>query len=171
MKICNRCKTEKPKTEFYKKSAAKDGLFWWCRACHKESMKAKYHDLAKDENYRAKERKRISDFWAANPDIRKKCGQDYASKNLAKLVANANKYRASKAKRTPVWLTDDDFWAIEQAYELASLRTKLFGFQWHVDHVIPLHGELVSGLHVPHNLQVIPAWDNRSKSNRFTVET
>jgi hypothetical protein len=171
MKVCNHCGVNKPKTEFYRKSTAKDGLFWWCRACHKENMKAKYHELAKDEAYRVRERGRMDAFWAANPDIRKRCSQEYASKNKAKLTANASKYRASKAKRTPAWLTDDDFWIIEEAHTLAALRTKLFGFQWHVDHVVPLHGELVSGLHVPHNLQVIPAWDNRSKSNRFTITT
>lgn len=171
MKTCNRCRVEKPKTDFYKKSTAKDGLFWWCRVCHKESMKSKYHELAKDTAYQIRERERVSAFWAANPDIRKKSGQTYADKNKAKLIANASKYRASKGKRTPGWLTADDFWLIEEAHVLAALRTSLFGFPWHVDHVVPLHGKLVSGLHVPHNLQVIPAWDNRSKSNRFTVAT
>ena len=56
-----------------------------------------------------------------------------------------------------------------KVYDLAVLRTRLFGFKWHVDHVIPLQGELASGLHVLHNLQVIPASDNLSKSNQFTV--
>lgn len=76
-----------------------------------------------------------------------------------------------REKRTPRWLQEDDFWLMEQAYELARVRTQLFGFPWQVDHVLPLRGKLVSGLHVPHNLQVIPARDNRSKSNRFAVST
>jgi hypothetical protein len=171
MKTCNLCQIEKPSTAFYKKTTSKDGLFWWCRSCHKEKMKTKYHELAKDEAYRGKERTRISAFWKANPDVKKTCDQNYASKNKSKLVAKAGKHRASRIKRTPTWLTADDRWMIEQAYELAALRTKLFGFQWHVDHVIPLQGKLVSGLHVPHNMQIIPARDNRNKSNRFTTVT
>jgi hypothetical protein len=71
--------------------------------------------------------------------------------------------------QTPKWLTQDDHWMIEQAYELAALRTKLFGFSWQVDHIVPLQGKLVSGLHTPYNLQVIPAKHNQSKSNQFTV--
>ena len=171
MKTCNQCQLEKPKTEFYKKSTAKDGLFWWCRSCHKERMKARYHELAQDTAYKAREAERISEFWSANPEIRKQCGRNYAATHPAQIRAHANKHRASKVMRTPAWLTPDDFWVMEEAYALAVLRTKLFGFSWHVDHIVPLHGVLVSGLHVPHNLQVIPARDNHSKSNKFVVTT
>ena len=73
----------------------------------------------------------------------------------------------SKLHRTPAWLTDDDHWMIRQAYDLAALRTRMFGFAWHVDHVIPLQGKYVSGLHTPLNLQVIPAAANIAKANRF----
>ncbi len=84
-------------------------------------------------------------------------------------AAKTARYRAAQAQRTPKWLTDDDLWVIEQAYDLAALRTKLFGFVWDVDHVVPLRGKLVSGLHTPRNLRVIPASTNRSKRNTFEV--
>ena len=84
-------------------------------------------------------------------------GKDTASKKL-NLVA--------RKKRVPTWLTDDDHWMIEQAYELAALRTKVFGFSWHVDHIVPLNGRKVSGLHTPYNLQIIPWRDNLRKGNR-----
>jgi len=91
----------------------------------------------------------------------------YKIENPGKVLADTVKRRSQKMQRTPAWLTKDDFWMIEQAYELAVLRTRLFGFAWHVDHVIPLQGKLVSGLHVPNNLQVIPWRDNVSKANKY----
>jgi hypothetical protein len=90
----------------------------------------------------------------------------YYEENYPRMLAKNNKRHADKLKRTPAWLTLDDLWMIEQAYEIAAVRSRLFGFQWHVDHVLPLRGKLVSGLHTPYNLQVIPAVENLRKSNR-----
>jgi len=167
MKTCNRCNCIKPSADFYKKPTAKDGLFWWCKTCHRDYVKRDYHKKAESETYRMNERRRLNKYHADNPKKVFQWGNQYRSKNTAKLTAKARAYVLSREKRTPPWLTDDDFWLMEQAYDLAVLRTKLFGFQWHVDHIIPLHGRLVSGLHVPHNLQVLPAATNRSKSNKF----
>lgn len=95
--------------------------------------------------------------------------RDRQKNNLPMFAERAAKRRAAKMQRTPHWLTDDDHWVMRQAYELAELRTKMFGFKWHVDHVIPLQGALVSGLHVPWNIQVISAIENISKHNKFEV--
>ena len=93
----------------------------------------------------------------------------YYTENYPRMLAKRNKQHADKLDRTPNWLTKDDHWMIEQAYELAALRTKMLGFQWHVDHVLPLRGKLVSGLHTPYNLQVIPAKENLWKGNRVEL--
>jgi len=164
MKTCNKCCVEKPTTEFYKKTTAKDGLFWWCRDCHKTYVKNKYALAYADQNFAAKEKKRIQEYYKQNPD---KSNRSWPTG--AQAIANVAKYRHGKAKRTPKWLSTEDIWMMEEAYILAALRTKIFGFAWEVDHMIPLRGKLASGLHVPHNLQVIPKMDNRSKSNRFIV--
>ena len=66
-------------------------------------------------------------------------------------------YKARKAKRTPPWVDLD---AIKFFYECCP-----DGF--HVDHVIPLFGKKISGLHVAENLQWLPAKDNLSKSNKW----
>lgn len=169
MKTCNKCLTKQPKTEFYKKSTAKDGLFWWCRTCHKQYVKAKWHEAYQNSSFRAAEQTRIQAFYEQYPDKRKAWGKNYQTQNQAKINAYLKARYAGKLKRTPHWLTKDDEWLIEQAYELAKMRTELLGFQWHVDHIVPLQGRLVSGLHVPHNLQVIPATENRKKSNKFVT--
>jgi hypothetical protein len=78
------------------------------------------------------------------------------------------KRHAQKLNATPAWLTEDDHWLIEEAYDLARLRTQMLGFKWHVDHIVPLRGKYVSGLHVPYNLQVIPASVNCAKRNKIS---
>lgn len=90
----------------------------------------------------------------------------WRKKNAPRILAWCRARHVAKVQRTPSWLTPDDHWMIEQAYELAAKRTKLFGFAWHVDHIIPLLGKNVSGLHVPKNLQVIPGVENLRKGNR-----
>jgi hypothetical protein len=68
---------------------------------------------------------------------------------------------------TPAWA---NLWMIAEAYDLAKLRTKLTGVKHNVDHCVPLISSIVCGLHVEHNLQVIPAVLNRAKSNRLLPE-
>lgn len=66
---------------------------------------------------------------------------------------------------TPAWA---DRRAIARVYAIAAGLTRTTGILHHVDHIIPLQGELVTGLHVAENLKPIPAVDNLRKSNRFT---
>lgn len=120
--------------------------------------------VEKNKEYRTQQKQEHAQKTAAHVRARYK---QYYENNYPRMLAKRNKQHADKLKRTPAWLTVDDFWVIEQAYELAALRTKLFGFQWHVDHILPLRGKTVSGLHVPTNLQVIPGTENLRKGNRL----
>ena len=93
----------------------------------------------------------------------------YKKLNPAKANANKAKRKAAKKQRTPAWLTDIDFERIETQYRLAEILTRLHNEPWHVDHIIPLQGKLVSGLHVPSNLQVLKGSENCSKQNNFVL--
>lgn len=121
---------------------------------------------------------------ALNPekcnDAVKKSYYKHWDKNRARCIAWAKankglvnsytmKRKADKLQRTPAWLTPIDFERIENEYKLAALLTKVTGSPWHVDHIIPLRGKMVSGLHVPSNLRAIPAKDNISKGNRVVL--
>lgn len=129
---------------------------------------------AKTKRYRERHlvKKREADcavsarYRAANKEKVSAAKKAYAQSNKHKVNASVARREAAKVQRTPVWLTEDEHWMIEQAYELAALRTKLFGVAWHVDHVLPLRGKTVSGLHTPYNMQVILGSENCRKGNR-----
>ena len=106
----------------------------------------------------------------ANPEKVAAFSRKTRLKCKARILANKAKYRASKRNRTPIWVDKEHLWIIKQAYELALLRAKLFGFEWHVDHIIPLNGKIVSGLHVIENLQVIPGTESLLKNNKYVDE-
>lgn len=75
--------------------------------------------------------------------------------------------RAAKRQRTPAWT---DLSGIKVFYEMARRVTRCLGIPHDVDHVLPLRGEGVSGLHVPGNLKVIPSTLNTKKHNRVDPE-
>lgn len=88
--------------------------------------------------------------------------------NELKKVAKtcSDKREDYKSIRTP-WRSSFDIFVEAEAKHLCKLRSNLTGFEWDVDHMVPLKGKLASGLNVAHNLQVIPASINRSKCNKM----
>jgi 5-methylcytosine-specific restriction endonuclease McrA len=105
-----------------------------------------------------------------NPEFKeenRKKAIDWARRNPDKVLEQSARKRATKLKRVPKWLTKDDKWIMQEIYRLAKDRTKLTGIEWNVDHIIPLRGKNVSGLHVPSNLMVIEKTQNLTKSNKF----
>ena len=92
--------------------------------------------------------------------------KEWSAKNRGICNLYLSKYRADKLQRTPAWA---DLKAMQIEYQLAAWCSKVMGEPYHVDHIIPLRGKFVSGLHVLSNLQVIPAAKNLIKSNQFEV--
>lgn len=118
-----------------------------------------------------KNSEKVSEDGKKRYEVKKDQIKAYVSlyKKLRPEVANANKAKRKAAKklRTPKWLNDIHYERINNEYRLASILTKLTGEPWHVDHVIPLQGKTVSGLHVPGNLKAIRGSENCSKQNKF----
>jgi hypothetical protein len=175
-KVCARCKVAKDTSEFNKKSSAKDGLSHYCKPCNKEFSSAWRKDnieyaRSKENEYSAlnREKKRVqSKEWRTNNLQKSREGSlRWARENKGvKLAANAAREKHIKI-RTPKWA---NIQAIKDIYELAVFVSEEMGEAYHVDHVIPLRGKLVSGLHIETNLQIIKAVDNLSKNNKFEIK-
>ena len=160
-KICINCGKNKQLFDFSKQADKKDGLKSWCKACTKIYAAEHY---AKNKN---KYIKKAIQWTENNKEKRKKVAASWKKRNRAAATADTAHYRATKDQRTPNWLSEFDLIKIKCLYQVAAMYTRESGQPWHVDHIVPLRGKQVSGLHVPWNLQVIPGEDNVRKGNRF----
>lgn len=119
--------------------------------------------------------------YAANPDPIKQRVKAYQEANREKITAwfaahhkahpergraNNAKRKAAKKRATPSWADLDE---IKAMYELCVHVEYLTGVPHHVDHIVPLRGKLVSGLHVANNLQILTATENIKKGNRYST--
>jgi hypothetical protein len=111
-----------------------------------------------------KHKERSRNWQRKNPDKIKAINKTWLENNRDKANARTGRRRACKLQQTPVWSNNRE---ILKFYKESLRLTKETGIPHHVDHIIPLRGEFVSGLHVPNNLQVIPASDNCKKNNKF----
>ena len=91
------------------------------------------------------------DIWQAN--------------NRDKMNAAAATMRGKRNKRKPKWIKDVFIEEIKIWYRRAKLLEQFTGELWEVDHIVPMNGKKVSGLHVPWNLQLLTKKQNRDKSN------
>lgn len=91
----------------------------------------------------------------------------FSMRRKAVACCHAARQRALRRLRVVAWADRE---AIAEIYIEASSRSRMTWIPHDVDHIIPLLGELVSGLHVETNLQIIPRAENRAKSNNFDVD-
>lgn len=150
-----------------------------CLVCHREYF-----------------RPRMAAAAAKNPEVFRERARVYAAKNPEKLIAyrrattkrarirqhlrfdlnpglNAAYVAARKAyrlKATPVWLSPADHELMRFLYREAAGLSSYTGVKFHVDHIVPLKGQTVCGLHVPWNLRVIAASQNLGKHNALPDE-
>jgi hypothetical protein len=125
--------------------------------------------MANYERAKENQRKRNARVYAENPEHERALRRIWKANNPASVASSSARRRASKAQRTPLWLTETDHAEMRLMYKLANQKTKETGVRWHVDHIIPLHGKNVSGLHVPQNLRVISASENLLKNNKWEL--
>jgi hypothetical protein len=91
--------------------------------------------------------------------------------NKTQVRADTKARRRKHREATPKWLSRKQKSEIRQLYQIAITMTQTTGEQYVVDHIVPLRGEAVCGLHVPWNLRVITQNENLKKSNKHVDHT
>lgn len=183
MKECKYCGLRLHFICFHARKASPDGLSFKCKECSKKyrlENKERYRELRKawHESHKHDERKKALQYYYDNREYCINRARNWKSKNTDKLVGyikkNLPQYnartairRAALLKRTPLWLTPSDTSAMSRLYEQCKEMEKETGLKYHVDHILPLQGKRVSGLHVPSNVRILTAKENMTKGNRF----
>lgn len=93
-----------------------------------------------------------------------KATREYRKRNPSLITALGAERRATVLKATPKWV---DRQQLKKVYEECRFLTEKTGMQYEVDHIVPLKNKYVCGLHVPCNLQIILATENRRKNNLY----
>lgn len=113
----------------------------------------KYYRIARKEIV-----KNAADKWSENnAELKQEQWRNWYNRNKVKQKIKYQFEKAEKLKRMPSWA---DRKAIANFYENCPE-------DHHVDHIIPLRGKTVSGLHIIENLQYLHAKENLKKGNKF----
>lgn len=182
LRTCTKCLICKPINEFA--NNGRSGKHTSCKQCARDAARlwrlnnpeeAKERDRRKHEKHRAASLERMRKYSAKNSEKRsalekeryakekekiKQRNKAYRERNYGLVRVWNNARRASEKRATPPWA---NFLEMAAIYQLAARMTTETGEQYHVDHIYPLRGRNVSGLHVQNNMQVIKAAENLKK--------
>lgn len=165
-RVCVACKQAKPLSEFYKKSGRVGQYLSNCKPCH-----------IRITNSNPRIRERIAEWAKRNPKRRAAHAASWRVRNPERAKQVAKNWREThrdyingrKVQRILIAKQQTPKWSIpffvREARALARLRTRMTGFEWHVDHIVPLRHPLVCGLHSHTNIRVVPAVVNLRKNN------
>lgn len=181
MKVCSKCKVEKDLSDFgIRNRKRKDGSGYTtpisvCKVCKYEQTnewrsKNKEHLKESRKTYYANNKdKEIAGMirWRSeNAAHVKSYSKKYNESHRAERTALQNKRHAKKVSASILEGDELNDFIISEIYKLRAIRSEETNIVWHVDHVIPLQGKEISGLHVWYNLSCIPAKLNLLKRNK-----
>lgn len=159
--MCVSCKETKSVSEFSKDRSRKSGIQNKCKACYSQYQRKWSKENRNTHNsVRNKWRQKNIDKWRSYLN---KWRRDNSDLNASYVAAR----RASSIKATPLWA---DRQRIKSIYAKAKELTLLTGIKHSVDHIVPLQGRDVCGLHVEYNLQILTSSENSRKHRRYERE-
>jgi len=129
------------------------------------------HGRQKEQEYRSSTKEQMQAYsrqhYLENLDRYKERNRHHYQENKAYYAEKCMRYHAAKLQATPAWLAESDLNEMRAIYLEAQRLTKETGILHDVDHIDPLQGKTVCGLHCPLNLQILTAPENRSKGNKI----
>lgn len=108
--------------------------------------------------------------WQKNKQQYKIRRKEHYEENKSLYLACSRTRKALILSRVPTWLSDYDLKEIRRVYLECKKKSEETGILHHVDHIVPLRGKLVSGLHVLWNLRIITAEENLRKGNKYVED-
>lgn len=186
-KQCYKCGEVKEESHFSTRKGSKDGLRNDCKQCvsnrnkeyyskNKDKILDQVHEyyehnastiLNQKAMYYEKNKSSILEdrkkYYLENKAAVRNYQSKYALENRAYFSASNAKRKAQKLRATPAWADKEH---IKSFYILCSLNREA-GYDVHVDHIVPLQGKTVCGLHCEANLRLAYASDNLTKGNRY----
>lgn len=160
-------------SEFKPDGRYKRGFTSWCHECHRERNREWYKENKKRQNKKAEKWRKANpekarDIWnrfhERHKEKRADQHADWARRNRDKRNATSARRKAAKLRATPKWV---NWKKVRAIYTQAKRLQDFTGVPMHVDHIVPLQGENVCGLHWEGNLQIIPASENCAKFNKW----
>lgn len=112
-------------------------------------------------------REKSKEYRLKNPEKARLIKLASMQKRKPQRAADERARQARKLMATPAWLTKQHLDEMKNIYIVAKKTTELAGFNCHVDHIVPLKGMDVCGLHVPWNLRIVSQSYNSKKSNNI----
>lgn len=168
-KKCGSCEVVKPLSDFHKRVASPDGLAYKCAACIISTCSEwRNKNPGAFARWYAENRQERAEYWRqwyeANKGQRSQTYATWAKENKHIVNALVAKRTAAKFNATPSWA---NFQAMREFFAEAARLTLETGIRHEVDHIYPLQGKLVCGLHCEANLQILTKVENIRKSNRM----